>query len=35
MEQPKLPPTPGSGTYEVKIRGDGRGVEIKGNGNNE
>jgi hypothetical protein len=30
MEQPKLPPTPGSGTYEVKIRGDGRGVTIMG-----
>src|SRR5215475_8870395 len=31
MEQPKLPPTPpGSGTYEVKIRGDGRGVTITG-----
>jgi len=31
MEQPKLPPTPpGSGTYEVKIKGDGRGVTITG-----
>src|SRR5262245_35943432 len=31
MEQPKLPPTPPrSGTYEVKIRGDGRGVTITG-----
>jgi hypothetical protein len=30
MEQPKLPPTPsGPVTYEVKIRGDGGGVEIK------
>lgn len=36
MEQPKLPPTPGSGTYEMKIRGDGRGVTITGlEGNNE
>jgi hypothetical protein len=32
MEQPKLPPTPPAPaiTCEVKIRGDGRGVEITG-----
>jgi hypothetical protein len=32
MEQPKLPPTPPEPplTYDVKIRGDGRGVTITG-----
>jgi hypothetical protein len=34
IEQPKLPPTPPEPpvTYEVKIRGDGGGVEVKGDG---